>query len=102
MTQLAQAPGPASEVAPEPGHRPPTRKLRLEHVRALLALNALYFGVAALAAGYAFLNPAVQVELTRAAVDAFSPSGGLGTLVQAYLNGALLAAIVLTFLVNLI
>jgi len=47
-----------------------------------LALNALYFGVAVLAAGYAFLNPAVQVELTRAAVDAFSPSGGLGTLVS--------------------
>ena len=50
----------------------------------------------------AFLNPAVQSELTQVAVDAFSPSGGLGALVQAYLGGELLLAIVLTFLVNLI
>jgi hypothetical protein len=35
-------------------------------------------------------------------VDAFSPNGGLGSLMQAYLSGALLLAIVLTFLVNLI
>jgi len=75
---------------------------KFEHIRALLALNVLYFGVAALAAGYAFFNPAVQAALTQAAVDAFSPSGGLGSLVQAYLNGELLAAIVMTFLVNLI
>jgi hypothetical protein len=101
MTQLAPAPSPPTEVAPEPALRRPTRTVRFQHVRALLVLNALYFGVAALAAGYAFLNPAVQAELTRAAIDAFSPSGGLGALVQAYLNGALLAAIVMTFLVNL-
>ena len=102
MTQLAPAPSPSSDLAPEPAHAPPTRKLSFQHVRALLVLNALYFGVVALGAGYAFMNPAVQAELTRAAVDAFSPSGGSGALVQAYLNGALLAAIVMTFVVNLV
>jgi hypothetical protein len=65
-------------------------------------LNALYWGVAALAGAYAFMNPAVQSALTEAAVDAFSPSGGLGVLVQAYLSGELLSAILMTFLVNLI
>ena len=102
MTQLAAAPGPTAEVVPKRELRPRPRKLVYAHVRALLVLNALYFGVAALAAGYAFFNSAVQAELTQTAVNAFSPSGGLGALVQAYLNGELLAAIVMTFLVNLI
>jgi hypothetical protein len=48
------------------------------------------------------VNPAIQSALTEAAVDAFSPSGGLGALVQAYLSGELLSAIIMTFLVNLI
>jgi hypothetical protein len=65
-------------------------------------LNLLYFGVAGLASGYAFFNPAVQAELTQTAVDALSPSGGLGPLIQAYLSAQLLLAIVMTFLVNLI
>ena len=102
MTQLGLAPSLASDIPPEPKPRPQRRKFEFEHVRALLVLNVLYFGAAALAAGYAFLNPVVQAGLTRAGVDAFSPSGGLGTLVQAYLNGELLTAIVLTFLVNLV
>jgi len=68
----------------------------------LLVLNVVYFGVAVLAAIYAFANPALQSELTRVAADTFSPAGGLGPLVQAYLGGELLRAIVLTFLVNLI
>ena len=73
-----------------------------EHLRALLGLNLVYFGVAVLAAIYAFTNPALQSELTQVAADALSPAGGLGPLVQAYLGGELLRAIALTFLVNLI
>ena len=102
MTQVALRPSPVAETAPEPQLRPSSRGFTLQRVRALLVLNALYFGVAGLAAGYAFFNPAVQSELTQAAVDAFSPDGGLGSLMQAYLSGALVLAIVMTFLVNLI
>ncbi len=102
MTQLAPAPAPTVVLAPHPEVRPSRRKFGFQHVRALLVLNALYWGVAALAGGYAFVNPAIQSALTEAAVDAFSPSGGLGALVQAYLGGELLSAMVMTFLVNLI
>jgi len=48
------------------------------HRRALLALNLMYFGVAGLAAIYAFINPPVQLELTKLVGEAFSPTGGLG------------------------
>jgi hypothetical protein len=102
MTLTALRPSPVIETAPGPQLSSSPRGFGFEHVRALLALNALYFGVAALAGGYAFINPAAQTELTQVAADAFSPSGGLGPLMQAYLSGALLLAIVMTFLVNLI
>ncbi len=72
------------------------------HWRAFLSLNLLYFGVFAVAAVYAFINPAAQTELTALAGDAFSPTGRLGPLVRAYLEGNLLAAILLTFAVNLV
>jgi hypothetical protein len=72
------------------------------HARALVALNVLYFGTCLLAAGYAFTSPALQAELTRVAGEAFSPTGGLGPLVQAYTSGNLLGAMLLTFLVNLL
>jgi hypothetical protein len=102
MTQVA--PGPAPVAEPIPTHFPARSRAQptFQHVRALLVLNALYFGAAVLAAGYAFLNPLVQSEVTDAAVDAFSPTGGLGPLIQAYLGGELLRAILLTFAVNLI
>ena len=102
MTQVAPRRAPAAE--PIPAHFPARSRAqpRFQHVRALLVLNAVYFGAAVLAAGYAFLNPVIQSQVTEAAVDAFSPTGGLGPLVQAYLGGELLRAILLTFLVNLI
>ena len=102
MTLLAPPPSPSVATAPEPERTPTRQNFWAEHLRALLVLNALYWGVAALAGAYAFVNPAVQSALTEAAIDAFSPSGGLGALVQAYLSGELLSAIVMTFLVNLI
>ena len=88
MTQLAPASTPSVVTAPEPGRRRQRQEFWAEHLRALLALNALYWGVAALAGAYAFVNPAIQSALTDAAVDAFSPSGGLGTLLQAYLSAS--------------
>lgn len=102
MTQVAPAPQYTPDTAPQPEPAAPRRKLRFRHIRALLVLNGLYFGVAALASGYALLNPAVQADLTQTVADAFSPSGSLGPLMQAYLTGELLLAIVMTFLVNLI
>jgi hypothetical protein len=102
MTQVASRPSPVAESIPT--HFPARFRAqpRFQHVRALLVLNAVYFGAAVLAAGYAFLNPVVQSQVTDAAVDAFSPTGGLGPLIQAYLGGELLRAMLLTFLVNLI
>ena len=102
MTQLAPAPAPSVVTAPRPEGRAARQNFWAEHLRALLAFNALYCGVAALAGAYAFVNPAIQSALTEAAVDAFSPSGGLGAMVQAYLSGELLSAIVMTFLVNVV
>jgi hypothetical protein len=102
MTQVA--PRPAALTAPIPADSGTLSggQSRFHHVTALLVLNVLYFGAAVLAAGSAFLNPALQSQLTGAAVDAFSPTGGLGPLIQAYLGGELLRAILLTFLVNLL
>jgi len=74
----------------------------LAHRRALLALNILYFSTSVLAAVYAFRNPTVQAEFLRLAGEAFAPTGNLGPLVQAYLSGDLLGAVLLTFLVNLV
>jgi hypothetical protein len=102
MTRVALRPAPLAEPIPAHLLVRSSRQPRFRHVRALLALNALYFGVVVVAAGYAFLNRAAQSELTNAAVDAFSPTGSLGPLIQAYLGGELLRAILLTFLVNLI
>jgi hypothetical protein len=102
MTQVAPAPRSTPETARLPDLQQSRRSFKFQHLSALLVLNALYFGVVLLAGGYAFMNPAMQSELTEVAVDAFSPSGGLGPLTQAYLSGELLLAIGMTFLVNLI
>ena len=102
MAQVALTPGRVGHLAAQTERGLTPRQVAFEHLRALLVLNLVYFGVAGLAAIYAFANPALQSELTQVAADAFSPAGGLGPLVQAYLAGELLQAIVLTFLVNLI
>jgi hypothetical protein len=72
------------------------------HRRALAVLNGLYFGAVALAAIYAMSNPALQASSLEAIGEAFSPSGALGPLVTAYIEGRLGMAIALTFLVNLV
>jgi hypothetical protein len=72
------------------------------HRRALVVLNVTYFGVVAIAGGYAALNPAVQRTLLDTIDSAFSPTGALAPLVRSYVEGQLLTAIGLTFVVNLV
>ena len=68
---------------------------------AWLLMNLLYFGVVILGAIYSFFDPAAQRELLQAVGEAFSPTGSLGPVIEAYQQGNLLPAILLTFLVNL-
>src|SRR5436190_18760371 len=96
MTQVAplQAPLLRPAVRTQPG-RDPLRWLVgpvAGHTRALVTVKVVYFGTGMLAAGYAFTSPALQAELGRVAGEAFSPTGGLGPLVQAYASGNLLGA----------
>ena len=65
-------------------------------------MNLLYFGAIAAGMALTLLDPQLQATLLRTVVEAFSPTGSLGPLVQAYETGQLLPAIVLTFLVNLV
>jgi hypothetical protein len=73
-----------------------------EHRRAWLGMNLLYFGTVALGMLAVLVNPAMQQSLLQSAGQAFSPTGTLGPLVQAYTEGRLGMAILLTFLVNLV
>ena len=104
QVESLQAPGFTTAVRGQSSHNPlrwlvaPLRG----HTRALLALNFVYFGTCVLAAGYAWTNPGLQSELLKVVGAAFSPTGSLGSLVQAYLSGDIVGAIVLTFLVNLL
>jgi hypothetical protein len=102
VTQVAPIRSPAYDTAAGTPRKSAPRHFTSKHLKALLVLNLVYFGVGALAAAYAFADPPLQSELTQVAAGAFSPAGSLGPLVQAYLGGELLRAIVLTFLVNLI
>lgn len=71
---------------PEPKVMPGGQSLALVrvHGRAFVFMNILYFGVILLAAGYAMFDPTVQASLTTMVSSAFSPSGALGPLIQAY------------------
>ena len=74
----------------------------LEHRRELLAVNIAYFGVVVLGMLVILVSPEIQTSLLQSVGEAFSPTGSLGPLVQAYETGDLPTAITLTFLVNLI
>jgi hypothetical protein len=73
-----------------------------EHPRAWLACNAVYFGSVLLGAIYAAVDRAAQQTLLQTVGAAFSPSGTLGPLVNAYASGQLASAVLLTFGVNLV
>lgn len=74
----------------------------LEHPRSLLGVNLLYFGSVVVGMLLTLFEPQLQVTLLQMVGEAFSPTGSLGPLVQAYETGQLIPAIVLTFVVNLV
>ncbi|HEY1296784.1 MAG TPA: hypothetical protein VGJ60_27210 [Chloroflexota bacterium] len=61
MTEVAT--GAHAAVAAPQLDRQSQPRFGFERVRELLVFNPLYFGVAVLAGGYAFTNPASQSEL---------------------------------------
>jgi hypothetical protein len=65
-------------------------------------MNLLYLGGFALGTVYSVVDPRAQPELWQGVGEAFSPSGTLGPLTQAYLEGRLAAAMLWTFGVNLV
>jgi hypothetical protein len=74
----------------------------LEHRRAWAVLNLLYFGTIGLGVAYAAAEPNIQRSLLQQVGEAFAPQGGLAAVGEAYLQGRLLPAIALTFLINLV
>jgi hypothetical protein len=69
--------------------------------RSYLTLNVLYYGLIAAAMVYAAFNRPLQQELMENVLSSFS-QGPLAPVWNAYSGGQLLAAIVLTFVVNLL
>jgi hypothetical protein len=73
-----------------------------EHRRPYIILNVMYYGLVALGMLYvAFVNPALQEQLL-ATVEVALTEGPLETVAGAYMGGNVLAAVVLTFVVNLL
>lgn len=70
-----------------------------QHLTAYVILNIGFYGLIVAGAAYAFVNPAVQVELTKSIVQSFN-SGALAVARDAYLSGNVAAAAAITFLVN--
>lgn len=66
-----------------------------------LLTNVLYFGTIGLGALIALASPDLQLSLIGAAGETFGSGGLLSEVGAAYLSGNVLAAAVLTFLVNL-
>ena len=74
----------------------------LAHRRALLWMNLVYFGGLAVGALYTLVDPGAQRALLDAAGVSFTQVAPLSTLTNAYVQGQVLSAIGLTFLVNLL
>jgi hypothetical protein len=73
-----------------------------DHRRAYVVLNVTYYALVALGMMYsAFVDPTLQAQLLQDIGGAFT-EGPLATVGGAYLAGNVLAATVLTFLVNLL
>ena len=73
-----------------------------EHSRPYVILNVMYYGLVALGMLYvAFINPALQEQLL-AATEVALTEGPLETVAGAYMGGNVLAAVLLTFVVNLL
>ena len=73
-----------------------------EHRRPYIALNGIYYGLVVLGMMYAaFVDPTLQEQLLTEIASGFI-NGPLATVGGAYLGGNVLAATVLTFVVNLL
>ena len=79
--------------------KPPLDIVR-RHRRTYYILNAVYYGLIVLAMLYVPFNPALQQSLMQAIGTTFS-QGPLSVLTNAYLDGQMILAILLTFVVNL-
>lgn len=71
-----------------------------QHRRAYFALNAIYYGLIVLAMLYVPFNPGIQQTLMQA-VGATFTQGPFSVLTNAYIDGQMILAILLTFVVNL-
>jgi hypothetical protein len=71
-----------------------------ENKRAYVVLNILYYGLIFIFMGVAALNPGLQDELLRTTTESVT-SGPLAMAGEAYINGEVLKAMALTFVVNL-
>jgi hypothetical protein len=68
--------------------------------RAYVALNLAYYGLVAAAMAYGASDPSVQQLLLGTVLDAFQ-AGPLSSVLDAYSGGRVVAAVALTFTVNL-
>ena len=120
MSQLTEQPQAIRESRPTPqldGRPEPTQKAKphvvavmlrwifaplLANRRALLWMNFVYFGGLAAGVLYTLVDPGAQRALLDAAGVGFTQVAPLSTLTNAYLQGQVLSAIGLTFLVNLL
>lgn len=72
-----------------------------EHRRAYLVLNLVYYGLVILGMVYVSANPSVQQSLLESVGTAYN-SGPLAGVAGAYAGGKVLAAMAITFVVNLV
>lgn len=70
--------------------------------RAYVILNVVYYGLVVCGMVYVAFNPSLQQTLLDAVGEAFFDEGPLSAVGQAYLGGQIVAAIALTFAVNLV
>ncbi len=75
--------------------------MALTYRRAYITLNIIYYGLVALGMAYVSANPAVQQALVEQVGSAFT-EGPLSAVGGAYGGGQILAAMALTFVVNLV
>lgn len=73
-----------------------------EHRRAYLLTNLIYYGFVIIGAVMVFAIPALQSMMMESIEQGFGEGGTLAPVVDAYLSGEVLAAIGLTFGVNLV
>ena len=74
----------------------------IEHRRAYVAINLLYYGLVLAGMAYVFANPVLQKELVQAVGQSLQPGGSLAAVSEAYGSGNVAVAAAVTFGVNLV